>query len=326
LRDDAYDKRSRDNISVLVVWFPGFVPELSKKESNSEGSGDTGEESESRSGSGSGSGSESESESEERGEQTPREKTPRERVKTPREKTPREKTPREKTPREKTPREKTPREKTLRDKTPRDKTPREKSPPVKTPRGKMMRQKTPLETPHETPTETSCKTAHETPREMPHEREKTPCEIVLQEITLPEITPRETPRENGGKIPHLKYPYTNGRSLVSSPRFSSPTAVSKLSPLAASSNTPPRRAQSWSLPTTPIKAHLENSGIPKNFGFIPKWKQAQIEREQRERSRMEADRMKKLQEIRRIATRASQTGNPSSSAAVLALSPHENSQ
>jgi len=107
LRDDAYDKRSRDNISVLVIWFPGFVPDLPKKESSSEESGDSGEN-ESESGSGSGSGSESEEDGEE--------KTPRDRVKTPREKTPREKTPREKTPREKSPREKTPREKIPREK------------------------------------------------------------------------------------------------------------------------------------------------------------------------------------------------------------------
>jgi len=290
LRDDAYDKRSRDNISVLVVWFPGFVPELPKKESSSEGSGDSGEESES----GSGSGSESESE-EERGEKSPREKTPRE-------KTPREKTPREKV---KTPREKTPRDKTL----------REKSPQVKTPRQKTPRQKTPRNTPTETP------------HEIPDKKEKTPGEIVLLDITPPEITPLEETRENSGKMPreNLKYSYTNGRSLVSPPRYSSPTTVSKLSPLAAYSS-PPRRTQSWSLTATPLKAHLENSGIPRNFGFIPKWKQAQIEKEQKERSRMEADKLKKLQEIRRIATRASQTGNPSSSAAALALSPHENSQ
>jgi len=39
LRDWAYEERSRDNISVLVVWFPGFVPEIEKTADSISGSG-----------------------------------------------------------------------------------------------------------------------------------------------------------------------------------------------------------------------------------------------------------------------------------------------
>jgi len=133
------------------------------------------------------------------------------------------------------------------------------------------------------------------------------------------ITKFGSASQTAGRLP-IRAPVTTPATPVTSP-LTSPRLYYPLSPkptrVTPVNSSPPRRTQSWSLPTTPLR----------NSDGMPKWKQAQLEREHRERQRFEADRFKKLQTIQKIATRASQSGNPSVSAQALAatLPPHPNS-